>query len=132
MQTLFGEIARAGARACEPALGLAGAETPGSVTVVRAASGTLGPRNSAELGRKLASLTGPGAQVVIDLSGVDDIDEAGCGMILASQRRLSGEGGRLHVCGLSRPVRLRFQVARMHRRLEVFNTEREAIKAFRG
>ena len=131
MKALFEETVRADG----PAQGRTGAgtvrETVGQVTVVRAAPGTLGPRNSEELGRALAALAGPGVRVVLDLGRVDDIDEAGCGVILACHRRLSGEGGRLNVCGLSRPVRLHFQVARMHQRLEVFNTEREAIESLR-
>jgi anti-anti-sigma regulatory factor len=106
-------------------------ETLGEITVVRAGPGTLGRRSSEELGRELDALSGPGTLVVIDLSRVDGIDEAGCGAILTYQRRLSGQGGRLHVCGLSRSVRLLFLLLCIHRRLEVFNTEYEAIEAFR-
>jgi anti-anti-sigma regulatory factor len=106
-------------------------ETAGQITIIRASPGTLGRRNSEELGRELAALSGPGPLVVIDLSLVDRIDEAGFGAILAYQRLLAGQGGRLHVCGLSRSVRLLFLLLCLHRRLEVFNSEYEAIEAFR-
>jgi hypothetical protein len=86
-------------------------ETLSKITVVRASPGTLGRRSSEDLGRELADLS--------------------CGAILAYQRRLSGQGGRLHVCGLSRSVRLLFLLLCIHRRLEVFNTEYEAVEAFR-
>ena len=101
----------------------------GEVTVVRVAARSLGARNAGELGRDLDALAGPGARVVIDLRDVAAIDGAGCGAILTGHRRLTGEGGRLHVCGLSRSLRLPLQLVRMHRRLEVYNTELEAIEA---
>jgi anti-anti-sigma factor len=103
----------------------------GDVTVVRVKASALDSARSKQLEHGLAELAGPGAKIVVDLGDVGSIDGPGCGALLSGHRRVVQHGGRLKVCGASGPARLPLQLARIHRRMEVFNTEEEALRAFR-
>jgi anti-anti-sigma factor len=103
----------------------------GGVTVVRVKTAALDSARSRELEHGLAELAGPDARIVVDLGDVESIDGAGCAALLSCHRRVIQHGGRLKVCGASGPTRLPLQLARIHRRMEVFNTEEEALRAFR-
>lgn len=75
-------------------------------------------------------ITEDNPRVVMDLSLVPFIDSAGLGSILALVRELTQRGGDLKICGLNKGVRALFQLVRMHKVVEVFETPEEATRAF--
>lgn len=70
-------------------------------------------------------------KVVFDMSGLQFIDSSGLGAILSCLRKLNGAGGDLKLCGMTKPVRALFELVRMHRIMDIYNTREEAVKAFR-
>src|SRR3712207_3864240 len=70
------------------------------------------------------------SKVVFDLSQLQFVDSAGLGAILSCRRRLSAAGGDLKLCAVSKPVRGAFEITRMHRLFDIFDTQEEAIRSF--
>jgi len=69
-------------------------------------------------------------KVALDMSGLRFVDSAGIGAILSSLRRLSALDGDLKLCGVTAPVRASFEIARMQRIIDIFDTCEEALAAF--
>ena len=70
------------------------------------------------------------SRVVLDMSAVQFVDSAGLGAILSCLRQLNARGGDIAVFGLSKAVRSLFELVRMHKVVEIFNTKDEALAAF--
>ena len=70
------------------------------------------------------------AKIVLDLSEVQFMDSSGLGSILHCLRKLNAAGGDMKLCKATKPVRALFELIRMHRIFEIYNTEEEAIEAF--
>jgi anti-sigma B factor antagonist len=70
------------------------------------------------------------SQVVLDLSDVQFVDSSGVGAILSCLRILNAEGGDLKLCSLSKPVRALFELVRMHKIFEIFETRELAVESF--
>jgi anti-sigma B factor antagonist len=87
-------------------------------------------RNLKPWKREINRLIRPGARVVLDLSQVRHVDSAACGALLAAYRGLLDVGGELKLCAVARPVRALFELVRLHRVFEVYNTREEALRAF--
>lgn len=69
-------------------------------------------------------------QVVLDMSRVTFIDSTGLGALISCLRQVNAGGGDLKLCGLTANVRSLFQMVRMHRLFEIYNTRDEAVRAF--
>src|SRR5947209_4265400 len=54
-------------------------------------------------------------QVVLDLSRVEFMDSAGCGVLLWLHKELLQRGDRLTICNVTPSVRAMFDILRMHR-----------------
>jgi anti-sigma B factor antagonist len=79
----------------------------------------------------VATTVGPKAKIILNLGQVQFIDSTGCGAILAFLRQLTPVGGDLKLCEVSKPVRSLFELVRMHRILDIYNTCDEAAKSFK-
>lgn len=75
-----------------------------------------------------APLITPGAKIIFDLSSLKFVDTSGLGALLSCLRQLHAVGGDLMLCGMAKPVRALFELVRMHRVFEIFNTEEEAVR----
>ncbi len=87
--------------------------------------------NAKEFKAKAASLIVPGAKVVLDLSGLRFVDSSGLGALLSCLRQLNACGGSLKLCSMQKPVRALFELVRMHRVFEIFNTREEALQSYK-
>ena len=65
------------------------------------------------------------------MNQVNFLDSSGCGTILSCLRQLKTAGGDLKMFGLQQPVRTLFELIRLHRIIDIFNTRDEAINAYR-
>jgi anti-sigma B factor antagonist len=70
------------------------------------------------------------AKLVIDLSKVEFIDSSGLGALVSCLRQAHATGGEIKLAGLKKPVRVLFELVRMHRVFEVFNNSDEAVTSY--
>ena len=69
-------------------------------------------------------------KIVLDMGSLSFVDSSGIGAIISCLRMINGKGGDLKLCGLSKPVRSLFELVRMHRIFDIFETSDEAVAAF--
>ena len=100
------------------------------ITVVTLAGDRLEASNTAELKRDLAALLETESRVVFDLSRLQFVDSSGLGTILICLRELNAHGGKLVLCAMSKQVRALFELVRMHRLLDIYDTREEALRGF--
>ncbi|MEP7338956.1 MAG: anti-sigma factor antagonist [Acidobacteriota bacterium] len=71
------------------------------------------------------------SKVILDMSELKFVDSSGLGAILSCLRQLNASGGELKLCRMLKPVRALFELVRMHRIFDLYNTREEALVAFR-
>ena len=74
------------------------------------------------------------ARAILDMSRVGFVDSTGCGAILGCMKYFHVEGagtGSLKLCMLAPPVRALFEMIRLHKIVEIYNTQDEAVRAYR-
>ena len=69
-------------------------------------------------------------RVVFDFSQLNFIDSSGLGAILFCQRDIISNNGVLKICGVSKSIRLFFELVRMHKVVDIEKTREEAILHF--
>ena len=107
-------------------------ERTGEVVTLVLNGETLDASNSKDFRNEVAPLLTAQAKVIFDMSQLRFVDSSGLGAILSCLRQLNGVGGDLKLCGMTKPVRALFELVRMHRVFEIFNTREEAIRSFGG
>ena len=105
-------------------------ENSGDIVLVTVHGDHLDASASDEFKRDLAPLLDAHTKVVLDMSDLRFVDSAGIGAILSCLRRLSAKDGDLKLCGVTKPVRASFEIARMHRIIDILDTREEALAAF--
>jgi anti-sigma B factor antagonist len=103
----------------------------GDVIVVMLAGAQLDASSVGEFKRDIAQVLEEHAQVIFDLSQLGFVDSSGLGSLLACLRQVQARGGDLKLCGMSKSVRALFELVRMHRLFHIFDTQEEALRAFR-
>jgi anti-sigma B factor antagonist len=107
-------------------------ETVGNVSVLVLTGTFLDASNAPALKQKVAGLVERSSRLVLDLSRVEFVDSSGCGAILTCLRQVNGVGGKLAICGVTRPVRALFELVRMNRILDIYDSRDAATKAAGG
>ena len=79
---------------------------------------------------KMGAVIEENSRVVLDVSLLEFLDSSGLGAILSCLRKLTAKGGDMKLFGMTKPVRVLFELVRMHRIIEVYNTREEAESAF--
>lgn len=67
---------------------------------------------------------------VVDLSEVSFLDSGGLGCLVASLRRVREKDGEIKIASLSNKVRNVFELTRMHRVFDIFDSSEMAAKSF--
>ena len=86
--------------------------------------------NAKEFKSQIAPWIVVDANLVFDLSSLKFVDSSGLGALLSCLRQLNAIGGDLKLCGMVKPVRALFELVRMHRVFEIFNTQDEALRSY--
>jgi anti-sigma B factor antagonist len=86
--------------------------------------------NAAEFKRDIAPLLEAHTKLVIDLGRLRFTDSSGLGAFISCLRKLNSRGGDLKLCRMSKQVRAVFELVRMHRIFDIFDTREEAVRAF--
>ncbi|MBI3600659.1 MAG: STAS domain-containing protein [Nitrospinae bacterium] len=88
---------------------------------------------SGELKDKILKLIGEGKfKVVLNMQNIRQIRSAGLGLIVSAIQTLQKKGGSLKMCSLHDNVKEVFELCKLNQKVEVFNTENEAVKSFTG
>lgn len=106
------------------------AETIGDVVMVTVHGDHLDASVTDQFKRDIGPLIDGHTKVILDMSELRFVDSAGIGAILSALRRLSAADGDLKLCGVTKPVRASFEIARMHRIIDILDTREEALTAF--
>lgn len=91
---------------------------------------SLDASNSKRFKSEIAPVLLSSHRLVVDMSEVRFVDSSGLGAILSCLRQLNERGADLKVFGLTKGVRSLFELVRMHKVVEIFNSKEEAISAF--
>jgi anti-sigma B factor antagonist len=103
---------------------------PAGIIVHVIAGEYLDAGNVRDFKQAVAPMLQPGIKLVLDLSELKFVDSSGLGALLSCLRQLTAQGGDLKLCGVTRPVRALFELVRMHKVLDIYNTADEAIQAY--
>lgn len=105
-------------------------ETVGDVTIVDVPYEQLDAGNADDFRNDLTPVLHDCRKLVLDLSRVQFVDSRGCGVILSCLKNVSEIGGDLKLCHVGRPVRMVFELIRLHRICEIVATREEAVRRF--
>lgn len=105
-------------------------EMIGSAVVVVLSGSSLDASNAKALKQEVNLILESHRQIVFDLSELHFVDSSGLGAILSCLRHLNARGGDLKLCSMSRPVRALFELVRMHRIFDIYDSKEEAAAAF--
>lgn len=100
------------------------------VTIVEVPVKELDAGNVGNLKADMAEILEVSPNVVMDLHRTQFVDSSGLGAILSFLRQVSARGGDLKLCGMTKQVRTAFELVRMHRIFDIFETREEAVRAF--
>ena len=92
--------------------------------------GTLEASNVEDFRTTVAELVDAVNSILVDLSNVTFLDSSGLGALVAIWRNLSLKGGQVKLCGINPSVRTVFELTRIHRIFEIYDTQAEAISSF--
>jgi len=101
-----------------------------NISVVTVPGTTLDASSAKDFKAAIQPVLLPEAKVILDLSQLKFVDSSGLGAMLSSLRQLNGAGGDLKLCGMNKSIRSLFELVRMHRVFEIFNTREEAARSF--
>jgi anti-sigma B factor antagonist len=100
------------------------------VAIVTIPGDHLDTSNAGAFKTAIAPILESNKKVVFDLSQLEFVDSSGLGSILSCLRQLNANGGDLRLCRMTKPVRVLFELVRMHRVFEIHDTREEAVAAF--
>jgi anti-sigma B factor antagonist len=106
-------------------------EMVGDVLVVTPKGDYLDASNIKDFKREMTPLIESHHKIIMDLGHVQLVDSSGCGAFISFLRQLKAKDGDMKLCAITRPVRALFELVRMHRIFDIFNTRDEAVKAFK-
>ena len=102
------------------------------ILIGRVDSKVLAASTAKEFKGAMKPLLTQNVRLVLDLSKVDFIDSTGLGALVSCLRQANAIGGAVKVAGLTKPARALFELVRMHRVFEIFNSTDEAVTSYRN
>lgn len=100
------------------------------ITVISDLPKVLDASNAIEFKTAISRVLVENNQVVFDMSTLQFIDSAGCGAMITSLRQVKNSGGSLKLFDVQNQVRSVFELVRMHKIIDIFNTRQEALDSF--
>ncbi len=105
-------------------------EKTGDVAIVVLSGETLDANNEKDFTRDILPVLESNPKVVFDMGRLRFVDSSGLKAILSSLKKLNAGGGDLKLCAMTKPVRTLFELVRLHRVFDIYNTREEAVRAF--
>lgn len=106
-------------------------ERSGNVAIAVLDADHLDASNAKDFKQEVVSVLQQDRKIVLDIGKLNFVDSSGLGALLSCLRQTNAAGGDLKLCQMTRPVRALFELVRMHRVFEIFNTRGEAVNSFR-
>ncbi len=92
--------------------------------------GALEASNVEDFRKAMANILENARRVLLDLGNVTFLDSSGLGALVAIWRKVSSNDGEIKLCRIGPSVRTLFEITRIHRILELYDTEEEAIASY--
>jgi anti-sigma B factor antagonist len=102
----------------------------GDVTVITVPGPRLDASQSTTFKRDVSPLLAGSSKVIFDMNGLEFMDSTGLGAIVSCLKVMNASGGDLKLCHMSKQIRALFELVRMHRVFDIYNTREEAVGAF--
>ncbi len=102
----------------------------GDVTIVVLPGDHLDANNSKEFKNDIEAVLKEYDKMIFNMEQLKFVDSSGLGAILSCLRKLNSKDGDLKLYGMSKSVRALFELVRMHRVFDIYNSEDEAIRAY--
>ena len=107
-------------------------KTAGDVLVVGIAQpGTLEATNVGDFREAMSRLPKDSTKLVIDMANVTFLDSSGLGAFIKIWRDFTGKSGEMKLCRLDPAVRSVFDLTRLSRVFQIYDTEAEALASYR-
>lgn len=98
-------------------------------TVVKIGGEHLDASNAGIFKQDMGPILEQNSKLALDFSGIRFMDSSGLGAILSCLRRMTPAGGELKLCCMTKPVRTLFELVRMDRIFDIYDTVEEAVAA---
>ena len=105
-------------------------DTVDDVTVISYPADVLDITNTKKLKDSCMALIEDHRKIIINFEKLTFIDSSGFGCLLSCLRAAASDGRELKLCSMSKSVMMMFELVRMHRVIDIFNTQEEAIRSF--
>jgi len=106
-------------------------ELNGAVTVIFIREDRLDAHNSEELKAEVNKVFAAGTKnIVVDLKDVRFIDSSGLGVLVSGFKNASTRQGTLKLSGLQTQVKSMFELTRLHRVFDIFQTVEDALGSY--
>ncbi len=69
-------------------------------------------------------------KIVVDLNGVSYVDSSGLATLVEMLKKTRGYGGKLRLLNLAPKVKSLFEITKLEKLFEIFDTEEEAVANF--
>ncbi|MFA7059820.1 MAG: STAS domain-containing protein [Pedobacter sp.] len=106
-------------------------ELNGNLMVIFVREERLDAHNSDELKAEINRTFEQGTKdILLDLKEVRFIDSSGLGVLVSGFKNASTRQGSLRLCGLQTQVKSMFELTRLHRVFDIFQTVDEALENY--
>jgi anti-sigma B factor antagonist len=105
-------------------------EQDGSVTVARICSESLSANNVKDFKSQISNILIPEARLILDMGNLKFIDSSGIGALVSCANKLNLMNGSLRLCNVTRQVRNLFELVRVDKFFQVFDTLDDAVRSF--
>jgi anti-sigma B factor antagonist len=106
-------------------------ESNGAVMVVMVREERLDAHNSDELKAEMNRLFESGTKdLLVDLKEVRFIDSSGLGVLVSGFKNASTHQGSIKLCNLQAQVKSMFELTRLHRVFDIYQTIDEALESY--
>ncbi len=92
--------------------------------------GALEASNVEDFRKAMANILENVRRVLLDLGNVTFLDSSGLGALVAIWSKVSSNDGEIKLCRIGPAVATLFEITRIHRILELYDTEEEAIASY--
>ncbi|QZA78945.1 STAS domain-containing protein [Deefgea tanakiae] len=105
--------------------------THSTQTVITFNTTSLDASNADAFRKQIRPVLESSGKIALDMSALSFVDSSGLGALLSCLRFCTEQGGSFALYGLQRPVSALFELMRMHRVFQVFNSlnEIEGVQA---
>jgi len=100
------------------------------VLIIHFELSTLDTNNYNDFKNSLFDIIEGETKILLDIKTIQFIDSAGLGAILSILRKVHDNSGVVKMCGVSNSVKVLFELVRLSRLLDIYETEQDALASF--